>query len=441
MDIHSSSDYYWENESGNKIKYNELDYPNFDAAVKAFEAVKLQNPNLHPKAILHSDLETIKGDYLINNLEKAFASWKTSTFKNTSFEDFCEYILPYRISVEPIQDWRTTYNSKFSWIINKIETIGFTESLPYVTDEANSWFTNTWSSGGRKEPLPRLGSMQLLLRKQGPCEDLADLGVFTMRSIGIPATVDFVPFWATTRGGHAMNTFFDINNKSIHFDYGTKEYNEKLRREPAKVLRITYSKQKQTLASFEEQNNIPKGYLREQNYIDVTQEYWKTIDVNCLLYPNQHPSKTVYACTFNGLKWQPFWWAKVQENKANFNQICQGTVILPQYYSNNTMIPAAAPILVNDTETRTLTPDLKQLQDLTISSVANYLILKPNVNYKLLYWNDAWQLIDTITATETTESLLFHKVPKNALLLLLSSDSKGLERPFIVNDKGERTWY
>ncbi|TDD98555.1 transglutaminase domain-containing protein [Flavobacterium cellulosilyticum] len=441
MDIHSSSDYYWENEAGNRIVYNELDYPNFDEAAKAFEAVKLQNPNLHPKAITYSDLETIKGDYLINNLDNAFKSWRVSAVKNISFDDFCEYILPYRISVEPIQDWRTTYNSKFSWISDKIETIGLEASLPYVSDEANSWFTNTWNSGGRKEPLPRLGSMQLLLRKQGPCEDLADLGVFTMRSIGIPATADFVPYWGTTRGGHAMNTFFDSNNKAIHFDYGTKEYNEKLRREPAKVLRLTYSKQNQTLASFEEQNNIPKGYLREQNYIDVTQEYWNTRNVKCSLYLNPKPLKTVYACTFSGLKWQPFWWAKVLKNEAQFNQICQGTVVLPQYYSNGKMIPASAPILVGDTETRILTPDLNQLQDLTISSVANYLILKPNVIYKLLYWNDKWQLIDTITATETTESLLFHKVPKNALLLLIASDSKGLERPFIVSEQGERTWY
>lgn len=281
--------------------------------------------------------------------------------------------------------------------------------------------------------------MQLLLRKQGLCEDMADLGVFTMRSQGIAATVDFIPYWATTRSGHTLNTFFDKNSTPIHFDYGTKEYNEKLRREPAKVLRITYSKQKQALAYFEEQNNIPKGFLREQNYIDVTHEYWKTKTIKCSLYPNQKTPSVVYACTFNGMRWKPFWWAKTLKNEAEFSQICQGTVILPKYYSNETMIPAGDPILVTESQTRTLTPDLKQLEDLSIKSVANYLILKPNVTYKLFYWNSKWQQIDSLLATETTESLLFHKVPKNALLILISSDSKGLERPFIVGDQGERT--
>lgn len=441
MDAHSSEDYYWQNETGTKIPYNELDYPTVEAATKAFEGIKTQNSGLQPKPFKTNDLETIKGDFLINNLEKAFESWRKSPIKKISFDDFCDYILPYRISVEPLQDWRTVYNSKFSWVASKVKDIGFEASLPYVTDEANSWFTNTWRIAKRKDPLPRLGSLQLLFRKEGPCEDLADLGVFTMRSQGIPATVDFVPYWATTKGGHAMNTFFGENNKSIHFDYGTKEYNEKLRREPAKVLRTTYSKNPQNLASFEEQDNIPKGYLRESNYIDVTSEYWKTRNTTCSLFPNQKPNAIVFACTFNGLRWQPFWWGKVKNNETQFDQICQGTVVLPQYYNNEKMIPAGSPIIISETQTISLTPDFNQLQEVTIKSVANYLIIKPNVSYKLLYWNDKWQLTETITATETTESLLFHKVPKNALLLLLSSDSKGLERPFVLDENGERTWY
>ncbi|NJM80783.1 MAG: hypothetical protein HC854_16395 [Flavobacterium sp.] len=100
---------------------------------------------------------------------------------------------------------------------------------------------------------------KFLIRKQGLCEDLAGLGVFTMRSLGIPATSNVVSYWATSKGGHFFNTFFDSNKKPIYFDYGTKEYNEKLRREPSKVLRTTYSKQAGTLASFEDENQYQKA--------------------------------------------------------------------------------------------------------------------------------------------------------------------------------------
>ena len=116
MDIHSSSDYYWEDAAGKKIAYSELDYPDFDQAKTAFEVIKEKNPGLKPKAIIYKDIETITGDYLIQNLEKAFVAWRSSALKTTSFADFCEYILPYRVSVEPLQDWRTVYTEKFKWI-------------------------------------------------------------------------------------------------------------------------------------------------------------------------------------------------------------------------------------------------------------------------------------------------------------------------------------
>ena len=441
MDIHSSSDYYWESKEGKKIAYSELDYPDFDQAAKAFETIKNQNPGIHPKAFSSNDLETINGDFLIENLEKAFAAWKKSPVKNISFDDFCEYILPYRISVEPLQEWRTNYASKFSWIIEKTQVNGLEATMPYIKDDVNSWFTSAWGTEGRKEPLPRLGSQQLLLRKQGSCEDLADLGVFTMRSVGVPATVDAIPFWATATGGHETNAFYDNDLKSISFNYGGKNFNDRLEREPAKVLRTTYSKQPETLRNYETLDNIPKGYLQDSNYIDVTPEYWQTTSVKSTLYPNPNNPKTVYIATFNGLKWRTFWWGKINDNQTQWEKICVGTVILPQYYQGEKMIPAAPPIIVGEKENRVLVPDFKQLQTITITSVEGYIILKPNVSYKLFFWNDGWKIINTKTATENTTSLVYEKIPKNALLLLIGSDTRGLERPFVVNEKGERRWF
>jgi hypothetical protein len=441
MDIHSSSDYYWESKEGQKINYSELDYPNFDQAAKAFEIVKTQNPDLKPKAFTSKDLESIKGDFLIDNLEKAFTAWKKSPIQNISFDQFCEYLLPYRISVEPLQSWRTDYAEKFSWITEKIQTTGLETVLPYVKDDVDLWFTNTWRTGLRKEPLPRLGSKQLLFRKQGACPDLAGLGVFTMRAIGVPATLITVPYWATSTSGHYFNTFYNNDFHPIGFDYGGTLSNQKLIREPAKVLQSTYSKQATALANYETPNNIPEGYLRESNYIDVTQNYWQTTTVNCNLYPVVSNPKTVYLTTFNGLKWRPFWWGKIKNNQSQWDQICVGTIIIPHYYLNEKLIPAAPPILVSEKGNRLLVPNLKQLQPLTITSAEGYLLIKPNVTYKLYYWKEGWKHVDSKTATDTTLSLVYQNVPQNALLLLLGSDTKGFERPFVINEKGERTWY
>ena len=440
MDIHSTADYYWENKEGIKVPFNELDYPDFDQAAKAFETIKEQNPGIAPKPVIYSDLETIKGDYLIQNIDNAFAAWQNSVVKNVSFENFCEYILPYRVSVEPLQEWHKAYREKFNWIADKIKEVGFAPALPYVKDEANIWFKNSWGSGGRKEPLPRLGSMQLLMRKQGPCEDLADLGVFTMRSLGIPATVNSIPYWATATGGHLTNTFMDAQ-QAFPFDYGEKNAVGPLKREPAKVLRLTYSKQANTLAARVSQEGIPDGVLKRQNYIDVTPDYWATTTVKCSLPQTNNPQKIAYTSTFNGLKWKPFWWGAITNSQVEFKDLCKKTVVLPQYYVAGKMIPAGAPILIGENENKILTPDYSQLQEVTISSFGSYLLIKPEVTYKLFYWDNQWKLAGAQKATATTTAFVYEKVPKNTLLLLVASDSRGLERPFVVDDKGERTWY
>ncbi|KAF2517207.1 transglutaminase domain-containing protein [Flavobacterium foetidum] len=441
MDIHFSSDFYWEDAQGRKIAYNELDYPDYAQAQKALDIIKQQNPGCRTKAIIYKDIETIKGDYLIRNLENAFKAWNSSAIKKASFDDFCEYILPYRVSVEPVQDWRTDYSEKFGWINDQITKQDFKSTLYYVKDDYDIWFTNTWGEQ-RKEPLPRLGGLQLLFRKAGPCTDIADLSVLTMRSQGIPASVNVIPFWATSTGGHFMNTIFDNTMKAYNCDFGSKNFGENLQREPAKVLRLTYSKRSETLASFEDVNNIPEGILQQQNYIDVTNEYWETSNVNCPLYSSATDHKIVYATTFNGLKWRPFWWGKVENGQTTFSSICKNTVLIPHYYSNGKLIPAGAPVLVRDKGSRVLVPDLENNRDVIIKEADRYLKFKIGVTYKLFYWNNGWKLVDAREVKLPTASMLFTKVPKNSLLLFLAGDSKKkLERPFTVDDNGERTWY
>lgn len=440
MDIHTSTDYYWENNQKEKVDYNELNYSDFEQAKIALESIKGKNPGLQPKSVIYQDIETITGDYLIQNLEKAFIAWHSSTMKNISFANFCEYILPYRVSEEPLQDWRPVYADKFKWITEQIPSKGFKTVLFSVKDNYNTWFINTLGAI-RKEPLPRLGALQLLSRKEGPCPDIADLGVFVMRSQGIPAAVNVIPFWATATGGHFTNTFFDDKMQPYNCDYGAKDYEEDLKREPAKVLRLTYSKQPGTLASFEEKKNIPSVVLRQQNYIDVTKDYWKTTDVTCPLYDAANPSKIVYATTFNGLSWRPFWWGKAENGKTTFTSICKGTVLIPQYYTNGKLIHAGAPIAIGDKENKVLLADLTQNREVLIEEADKYLRFKIGVTYKLYYWNNGWKLTDTHEVKDQITSMLFSKVPKNALLLLVSSDSKKLERPFIIDDQGIRTWF
>jgi hypothetical protein len=443
MDAHYTNDYYWQDGDGKRIAYDELTYHDFPTAVQAFHLIKVKTPDLHPHPILTNDAQTMTADYLIRDIDEAFDQWEHSPYKSIAFNDFCEYILPYRISVEPLQDWRSAYHDRFGWSGQKIDSEGLTPAISYLATTNKTWFRNTFGQETRNEPLPRLGAMQLLFRKRGPCEDIADLEVFMLRSQGIPVTVNIVPFWATSTGGHFFNTAFDPKMHPVSFDASRTldPLTAPLSREPAKVLMLTFSKQPATLAYSEDPKNIPEGFLLMQNYIDVTSRYWETTDVHCTLFPAFAHARLVYAAVFNGLKWRAAWWGRPQNGTVTFDNMCKGAVFLPMLYANGHLDPAGYPIAVGYHHTKTMTPDTLHRETISISQDGKHLLLHIGQRYQLLYWDNRWIKLGLTTATRGETRLSFDNVPRNALLFLLPEYSEGKERPFIVTEDGATVWF
>jgi hypothetical protein len=300
--------------------------------------------------------------------------------------------------------------------------------------------------------LPRLGAMQLLQRKKGPCEDVADMTVFSLRSLGLASSIDVVPAWATSSGNHTLNTVITGTSKAIPYDVLLLSDSIKtFIREPAKVVRVTFSKQKSTLAYTERKENIPQGFMQLMNYKDVTEEYWPTANINCSLFISKaaalsgknNDGRTVYACVLNYGKWQPVWWGKAKNNAVAFSNMCKGAVFLPMYYSNSRLVPAGHAVASGYKDTMTLVPDTTQKRTVTLKEQEHYLIYRPNKKYRLYYWNSTWKLIAEKTTPEIgqVKEMSFENVPKNALLMLVPEYTQRKERPFIINEKGERLWW
>jgi hypothetical protein len=442
MRIHNSTTYHWADSLGNKLEFNELAYIDFNASIHAFDALKAKYGKVHPVPEVLSDIETIKGEYLISNIDEAFRRWRPEI---CSFENFCEYVLPYRVSGEPLSDWRTTYFERFSKFIDSHDPTALTKKIKTLTDNLNLWFLCTYNLEKRNEPLPRLGALQLLMRKKGTCEDIADLSVFALRSLGIPATVDVVPFWATSTNGHVLNSSFDEKNQPVHFDaLLLSDSLHEFIREPAKVLRTTYSIQTNTLAANMEIEKIPPyGLLRSENYKDVTNEYWKTRDLICPLTIYNTTDSIVYACTFNGGHFKPVWWGRPQGDNVTFSNMCQGAVFLPQYYRNGKLVIAGYPVASGYDKVTVLKPDTAT-HSVTLRELPGYLKFRAGTIYGLAYFdvNRGWTPISKKMANENTSEMVFDKVPKNALLILMpKSEGQRKERIFTISDTGERVWW
>lgn len=97
---------------------------------------------------MRSDLQTLNSGFLIENIEAAFNVWGRDWNKDLSFEDFCEYILPYRFHDEAVCPMR----EKLSKFFNKLYYTDTLQHNPHKTiSYLNRFFwrmNGEWVSAG-----------------------------------------------------------------------------------------------------------------------------------------------------------------------------------------------------------------------------------------------------------------------------------------------------
>jgi Transglutaminase-like superfamily. len=374
MDIHTAQSHYWADSINREVKFDELSYPNYETAVKSFNATAAKT-KLHPVPVKVPDVESVTAKYLIRNIDQAFEIRQKPWARNLSFSQFCDYLLSYRVLNEPHGEWRNSFRKVFSSYTSPLATKNARTVCTVLSDSLRKWFTNTYNVHQKNVEPGRLSPQQLLFRRQGMCEDMADWGSYILRSIGIASTVDFTPAWATSTGSHFWNVAFSESGTPIPFFMGDDSPNEfYMVREPSKVLRVTYSNQPSSLAATVGEEEIPEGFLRNRNYIDVTRDYWKVAHLKVALDSVDLSQKNAYISVFNGLNWRSVWWSRVEEGNADFSDMSCGVVYLPMYYKNRSLSPAADPVILRpDSSVQVLHPDVYRLRTVRIEQQDKYL--------------------------------------------------------------------
>lgn len=432
---HYTESYYWVDSFENKVDFDELEHKNFNQSIQAFEKLKTQKGKLRP-------IRTRKYDTVSVTKELIQASIDSSAkYKDLfAYPDHIvyEYLLPYRNMTEPLYMWRERYFERFKYFNHGQDN---KEAIKNIIDNVNQWFLCTYGIETRTDPLPFLGSLQLLHRKKGGCEDIANLMVFALRSIGIPCAIDIIPFWGTSTGGHVLNTAFDRSGTPIHFDaliHSDSLY--ELVREPAKIFRITYSNNPSTLPNFLHNEDIPNyGLLRSRNYIDVTREYSNVSDIEFNV-PDTINENIIYVCTYNGGKWRPVWYGNKTDSSVTISDLVEGVIYLPKIYRNKKLVTVGSPKAYTKSGIVDFSPS-DELISIKLEELPGYLKFRMGVVYTLYYYDQKWVKIQRKVPNTGTTVLSFDNVPKNALLLLKPEDSKGKERPFSLNNNGERIWW
>ncbi len=425
-----------------EIDFDPLAYANFKEALAALEALEKEHGEIdYGRKRLEGDVTHITADYLIQNIDLAFEAWRSRPWaKEITFDTFCEHILPYRCSNEPLDRWRAACMKRYADLPEKMK-------VPSDMNEAAALIRRDFEGWVRFDEIYYLhptdqGFDEMNARGMGRCEDISNMMAYAMRANAVVCANDYTPFWADRDNNHAWEVVLDADGRG----------NAGLWNRAAKVYRKTYAIQRDSLGSLKHEDEKVPRWLSGRNFIDVTDQYMDTTDVTVQLRNAQPDDRFAYLCVFNGGDWQALAWAWIEDNKATFPKVGRNIVVLPAYYRDEQLVAAADPIIVaGDGQTITLSAvqdrhisieqaiTTPQTPDEDQQTTKPQIPVKPGSTYELFVWLEGrWSSLGKQTAADDPVS--FDEVPAGGLYWLVEEGSRRLERPFTI-ENGKPVWW
>lgn len=435
-----------------EIEYDVLAYPDFNTLVADLDSIEAARGELsYDRKEKREDVTHITAEHLIQNIDLAFQVWRERPWAHhLSFQDFCHYVLPYRGSNEPLEEWRSHFIARFADLPDQMDDPSDpVEAAARINDDIKSWFT--FDERYYCHPTDQ-GLSEMLTTKMGRCEDMTNLAIFAMRANGLAVTSDYTPYWADTGNNHAWNGLLDRDGTVVMFmgcesNPGDYQLNHRM----AKVYRKMFHEQPDNLAFQKPEWEKVPGWLAGKSYLDVTADYTPVADVTVpLTHPQPDSVNYSYLCVFNSGEWSAIHWGEIEGDSVTFTDMGTDIAYLPMYLSHEELIPAGdAFILQKDGTTRLLVVQADKPTSLHLLSTTKrkveqatdtveQVFFEAGREYELFYWQDEWVSVATTTAAD--QPLEFADVPGEGLYWLVAKDSRKDERIFTYDDSAQVWW-
>jgi len=434
------------NDKGETIDYDPLAYANFKESLAALDAIEKQHGTVDFKRDKKiEDVKTMRADYLIRHIDNAFVVWQRCPESvRVSFDAFLNFVLPYRGSQEPVEDWLTPLMKRYAHAWLRLEKL---EEAKKVAGWVSKDLRRSVRFNERFYLHPTDQSFSEMLQTgQGRCEDLTNLSTYAKRAIGIATAADYTPYWAHGDNNHAWDIVLDAQGKG--FSKGQSH--------AAKIYRKTFAIQRDNLCfRLPEGREAPNRFLSNPFYIDVTEQYGETTDVKVRVRAGEE--KFAYLCVFNGGTWKAIQWEAVKDGEVTFGRMGRNIVYLPMTHDGTNLVPAADPLLVRrDGSVTTLTGKGKPTAVATNSvrpkkvspdtgAVTPVTYLKAGQVYYLKRWigsgdEGGWHIVGGAKADDAP--LTFENLASDGLYWLIPNDDspRRLERVFTIEDGRQRWW-
>lgn len=363
-------------------------------------------PFFYNKLKLKYDIRVVKSSQLIGNIDMAFQVWQGQPWgKDYSFAQFCEYILPFRLGDEIPEYNRKKIYSQFNGLLDSVRKKQG-NAVGACTAINNALQKEGWHLIIGTDFLPHFPASKLIEYRGGSCRDQSELGIYIMRSVGIPVCIDFIPQWPTRSLSHDFNAVIDKNGKPHLF--GAADENPGVSKliytKKGKVFRRVFAQNMQSLPCKKNNHEIVPDILNNPYLKDVTDEYVPCSDITVPLI-KQNPSKRhyehAYICLFDNRDWIPVHWGNVDEDTVIFTKMESDIVYLPAYYDIYGIIPANYPfILKKSGHLEFLIPDTTHLlKSITVTRIF------PTIPHRLRRIDGYFQGSNTPNFAKSTELL------------------------------------
>jgi hypothetical protein len=320
------------------------------------------------------DIDTITADFLIENIDLAFEAWRTKPWaKHVNFNQFCEYILPYRVHYEPLQNWRKYLKAEYDIFMDSLKNPNDPKE---IARKVNDYIFKEWKFLDNFSKYPYYPGIKSIDHyKGGICEQHYLLVTAVLRSIGVPCAIDFTPQWRHWGGKHSWLVILDTTGKITSFNPGDPMSEPFFQntvpigiRNTTKVYRQTFAIQQSNPEEFYSKQYFVPSLFEDNLIYDVTEEY--TYPKSNISFPlnKEINNKVIYLTAFNyGMNREVVAWTTGKNSTATFKSVGFPAFYLPIYYENGNEIPAGNLLFLDKNGQHSLVVDTLKKQTVKLT--------------------------------------------------------------------------
>lgn len=298
------------------------------------------------------DVENVDSSLLVNNIKWAFKVWQEQPWgKNVCFNDFCEFILPYKVGDAPLTEWREQLYNKYNPMLDSIRNLPQAEDPLFVAQFLiDKWQEKPYNWTMLFPEGPHLGPITTEL-KAGSCREFTDGVIYILRAVGIPCGTDKTIMRGDNNASHFWAFVLNKNRKTYVTEPIIWTEATKANIMMAKAHRVTFGINK----SWRDELGISSQIYPTFRYAclqDITPVYNDSAiyQVKVLasdMYNKVDKDELVYLCLSNRNQWTPVDFALMQDDEVTFKNVGGGTVCVVATWDGNMLHVQSDPFLID----------------------------------------------------------------------------------------------